>query len=106
MSSHLDSSLAVKRGHLRRTEYDNALRGVAVADDGLMFAVLPIVPFLRKVGSAVRCHGACLSGNALPDLAFMSLSYYGLFLFCKYFQNFIDKIVNNCYNSIIENNNY
>ena len=59
MSSHLDSSLAVKRGHLRRTEYDNALRGVAVAGDGLMFAVLPIVPFLRKVGSVMKITRAC-----------------------------------------------
>ena len=81
MSSHLDSSLDVKRGHLRRTEYDNALRGVAVADDGLDVAVLPIVPFLRKVGSSVHCHGACLSVNALADLAFMSLSCYRLFYF-------------------------
>ena len=79
MSSHLDSSLAVKRGHLRRTEYDKALRGVAVAGDGLMFAVLPIVPFLRKVGSIVRWHGACISGNALPDFVFMSLFYFRLF---------------------------
>lgn len=71
----------MKRGHLRRTEYDKALRGVAVAGDGLMFAVLPIVPFLRKVGSAVLCHGACLSVNALVDLAFMSLSCYRLFYF-------------------------
>lgn len=66
-------------------EYVNALRGATVADDGLDAAVLPIVPFLRKVGSAVHCHGACLSVNALADLAFMSLFYYRLFLFCKSF---------------------
>jgi len=81
VSSHLGSSLAVKRGHLRRTEYVNALRGVAVADDGLDVAVLPIVPFLRKVGSVMGCHSACISGNALPDLLFMSLSCYRLFYF-------------------------
>lgn len=81
MSSHLDSSLAVKRGHLRRTEYVKALRGVAVADDGLDVAVLPIVPFLRKVGSVMGCHSACISGNALPDLAFMSLFIAGFFIY-------------------------
>jgi hypothetical protein len=80
VSSHLGSSLAVKRGHLRRTEYVNALRGVAVADDGLDVAVLPIVPSLRKVGSIVRRHGACISGNALPDFAFMSLFIAGFFI--------------------------
>lgn len=80
MSSHLGISLAVKRGHLLRTEYINALRGVVVADDGLDVAVLPIVPFLRKVGSVMSSHNACLSGNALPDLAFMSLFIAGFFI--------------------------